>query len=493
MKKLIDLIKFKLLKNRAYPITALALVVLERIDNIIALINKFFFTHITISILVILFILFFSNVFKDVESNQSLYSKRLIKFVKIGKYLLYLLLLIPGFYLYTYVKSIKSQEQLCNENKKKTGLLIANFTEVQGVKDGFTSNLFGKLNADLQNNSSINLRQLPKFITENDVNYLDTIKNTFSENCSNSGLIVFGNSNYEKSFNCRIYSYNYLNFATKGFSKTKDSTIIYIQNPDIIKTPHQINFTIDDEASVVSDFILGLLFNHEGNYNASTKSITKALKGNTNPANNQFLAFCHLFIGNNSFKQKNISNAITEYKAGILSDSVNDNLHYNLAVAYRQNGKIMEADSEYKVAQDLNKTLKNPLHEIRTLANNNMPMILKSKRIEKSKRKIDLKVDTGKKIPILVDWEEHCFTIKINNKYGVINNMGDTIVSCQYDDIESYPRKNADCYILKLNNKYGAIIHVHSVEGYYTKQLIPIEYSIRTIYGAVDNCVDNHY
>ncbi|HTE01479.1 MAG TPA: hypothetical protein VK668_19465 [Mucilaginibacter sp.] len=493
MTKLIDLIKIKLKKNPAYPIIAGAILLFETAEKVTDFLHKIVFTHLSISVLIILVIVFLTNVFNDILSHRDLYSQRLIKILKVGRYLIYIFLLLPTFWVFTFFKSKQSEEELCNETFKKTGLLIASFNGKHAIKEGFTSNLYGRLNSDIQNIDTINLRRLRKFIDEDNSHYLDTIKSTFEENCSRTGLIVFGDSESENSFNCRIYSYNFLNFSTKGFSRTKDNAIIYIQNPDVIKTPHLINFTIDNEATVVADFIIGLLYNNAGNYTASTNAINKALSENNNHLNKQFIAYCHLFIGNNSFKQKNNSDAIAQYKAGIAADSIIDHLHYNLAVVDRQERKITEANFEYKIAQNLNRKFKSPLREIKVLAKNDVSKILNAKENKKAVKRTSTKSDTAKKIIIPVNWEEHCYTIKIKEKYGVINNVGDTIVSCRYDYIESYPYKNADCFILFLNKKYGAVIHVHTSDGYYTKQQIPIEYSQRTIYEAITNCVDSHY
>lgn len=450
------------------------------------------FNPVVISIFIIWVVILVVGISKEIIAYPDLYPNYVVKSFKILKFTIFFLLIFPVLFSCNYLRNWKSGQQLCEENLKKTGLLIGNFTEVLGQTDGFTTNLYGKLNSRLQNNDTINLKQLSRFISDNDANYLDTIKTTFADNCSRSGLIVFGQSNYEKYFNCRIYSYQFLNFGAKGSSKTKDKNIIYIQNPDIIKTPNFINFTIDNEASIVADFILGLLYNHAGNYKMSTALISQSMGKNNNPANTQFLTYCQLFIGNNSFKQKDFSQAIKEYKKGLMLDSTSDYIHYNLAVAYRQAGQNESANKEYEIANSLNKNFTNPLTPINTVATDNVKIEPKTRHNHDSK--FTVKTDTTFKEAIMVpkDWEEHCFTILENKKYGVINNMGDTIVNCAYDYIESHPYKRADCYILKLNGKYGAVVHLHSPDGYYTKQLIPVEFSYRMIFGVVENCVDHH-
>src|SRR5579862_8823419 len=79
------------------------------------------------------------------------------------------------------LKNLKSNKELCEENFKKQGILVANFSQDVGEIDGFTNSLYGRLNSDLQNVDTLSVLELRRFITETNRSYLDTIKDTFHE------------------------------------------------------------------------------------------------------------------------------------------------------------------------------------------------------------------------------------------------------------------------------------------------------------------------
>jgi len=467
-------------------------------------ITDVFYIRINIGVISIVLYLVFTDYLEKIKkvpantSNARISSKKILS-SRYSKFLTFsiLIILIPGYLLFSGFKVVllakNSEEKTCEENLKKTGLLIANFSENRNNDDGFTSTLFGRLRSDLQSSDTLNIRELKNYISESNEGYVDSIKQIFQENCSLSGLIVFGNRKDDTYFNCRIYSLDYLDFQAKKRIKTKD-TIIYIENPDIIKSPNFLGFTIEYQAKVISDFIHGLLYNHSGKFALSSKFIQRALAKNNNPENTQFISICYLYMGNNSFKDGQFSESIKEYQAGISIDPSNEYLHYNIAAAYRQLGQIASAFEEFSIASSINSKFANPIPKLdqytRTANHQN-------------KIKIPVKKDTSvnldsnniakKNAPVIqADWDEHCTIILKNQKYGVVNNKGDTIVFCKYDEIENYPYKFADCFIIRQKNRFGAVIHVHYKDGYST-QLIPIGYRTYEIKSVVEYCVDEHY
>jgi tetratricopeptide (TPR) repeat protein len=488
------------LKNKSTYLGLLVNVIIG-ILNYIAKRNFFFgdTLYIRIYIALIPIILFFPinnflNIVKYRKEQGFVSSKtfttKQIKLASIGKIinLIAILIAMPLFILVPGINEVlshmKSDAQICAENFKKRGILIANFSEVIGDVDGFTTSLYGRLNSDLQHVDTLNVQPLGKFITETNRSYIDTIKKTFKENCNTSGLIVFGSRKDNTYFNCRIYSYNFLNYRAKGFSRTKDSTVIYIQNPKTLE------FTIDYETNVVSTFIHGLLYRNAGKYELSTKLINEAIKLNQNPANTQFIAICHLFVGNNLLNQGLLKEAQNEYEIGEKIDSLNGNIHFNIGSTYSESRDVSKAFGEYELAEKIDPSLRNPLKKINT-----GPQIVNSKPLKiHLTKKLSLKIDTGNKITkmdIAPDWEEHCYKVSSNKKYGVVNNNGDTIVKCLYDNIESYPYKNVDCFIVELRGKYGAFIHKHTNVGWDIWP-IQIEFSENMIKYIVQNCVDQH-
>ncbi|GGB26493.1 hypothetical protein GCM10011500_48470 [Mucilaginibacter rubeus] len=455
------------------------------------------YREISISIFILIVVYYFYTTFKEVcvkkeqgFLNTDIYTPLEIKTARIGKYLILLLLLIPAFLIknrvYEYQTRKISIDQICRENLKKTGLLITNFAQPK-EDDGFSSTLYGKLNSDLQNIDTIQLKLLGKYILEANPNYLDTIKTTFQENCSNSGLIVYGNRK-DKQFNCRIYSLNFLKFTSKGFNRTKDSTIIYIQNPNII------NFTVEEEANVISEFIHGLLFYHAGAYDSANKAMYGALKLNTNPKNKQFISICHLFIGNSFVCQGQISGALNSYKNGISIDASNPYLHYNLAAIYNSSKNYAEAFKEYEIAAKLNRKLKNPLQKI--ISQDTLPIQTAIKKIvikdQLKNRDTIRQLYTAETITRDVS-DQHWFIISKNQKYGIINNKGDTISRCKFDEIDYMYFKNAHCFIGQVGKKYGAFMLRSAHPKGERWHELPVEYSIFTIQAALEYCLDHHY
>ncbi len=456
---------------------------------------KCFNIYITIIILVLFFPFndFFNQIIKEKEiglSQLNSYTPRQIKSAKFWKYSTIIIviltlscLLIPG--TIQTIRNIKSDKQICQENRKKMGLIIASFKPLKDDNDEFSSTLYGDLNSDLQFVDTINLQKITKFIPD-DKNYLTTIKQTFEESCNGRGLIIFGNSNNQNSFNCRIYSYNFMNFKAQVFSKTSDKAIIYIQNPNLL------NFNIDYEANMVSKFIYGLLYSKQEDYQKSNESIKYALRLNKNNGNTQFISMCHLFIGNNLLKENKIQLALKEYTIGISKDPNNPYLHYNIAAINSNKGDITYAFKEYEAAHKINDTLENPLKHLKTLTQSSFVNVKPIKRAYKTKKNVSndtLNHDSTVIVP--QNWEEQCYTKIENNKYGVINNKGATIIKFEYDEIISYPYKNADCFIVRLNNRYGAIIHSHNNIGYHLSY-IKVEYSeVYRVKEQVQSCVDN--
>ncbi|WP_413318799.1 tetratricopeptide repeat protein [Mucilaginibacter sp. Mucisp84] len=423
-------------------------------------------------------------------ANSDYYSKPEINIAKFGRISVFFLLLIPLYFIKiqitVYQNHKKSLDQICGENLKKTGLLITNFAQPK-EDDGFSSTLYGKLNSDLQNIDTIQLKLLGKYILETSPNYLDTIKNTFEENCSKSGLIVYGNRK-NMQFNCRIYSLNFLKFTSKAFNRTKDSTIIYIQNPNII------NFTVEEEANVISEFLHGLLFYHAGAYELSNKAMHGALRLNTNPKNKQFISICHLFIGNSFVNQGQTSAAINSYKDGISVEPSNSYLHYNLAAIYNSSKDIAEAFKEYQIAAQLNHQLKNPLQKVTSPETSTSKVELKKTTIKDQQKKRDtLRVLYKAENTTLTTGDQHWFIISKNQKYGIINDKGDTISNCKFDEIDYMYFKKAHCFIGQIGKRYGAfMLRTHHNSGEKWHEL-PVEYSIFTIQEAIEYCLDHHY
>jgi tetratricopeptide (TPR) repeat protein len=449
--------------------------ILTFINNLTSIVKVAFHSDINFSalFLIIFFVVrFYLN---------NLQKRRSHKYLRIFKNLTWLILLIPIYFTIKFLVGLKNKELGCDIKSKKTGVFITRFAPIS-VDDAFASTLYGKLNSRFQDNQAVNVRRLNKVILETDENYLDTIKATFSKNCCKSGLFIFGDRKDNNSFNCRVYSYKFLNFNAQSV-QASDKLIIYIQNPD------QLNFTIESEAQIISDFTFGLLYYGKGDYTISNKSLIAALSQNKNQKNFQFISYCHMYIGENYGKAGETSKAIEEYKNGIVADSTNEYLHYNLGTMYTKAGKFSDAYKEFDIAEKLDSRLKNPLIDFKLAPKkgNQNAIVIDTKPIDSSRNNINY----SKNASLAPLWSERCYVISNKEKFGVINSEGDTLAKCVYDEINEYSNKGVECFVLIVDKRYGAVIHKHFNDGYILHEL-PLEYSDHSIYSAIDFCINNH-
>ena len=139
-----------------------------------------------------------------------------------------------------------------------------------------------------------------------------------------------------------------------NLSKIK-SNIIYVQNPSLI------NFSIDYQAEIIAEFILGLLYYNSNNTEISKQKFIHSLSLSPAEENTKFKSYCHLFIGNNYFNELSYDDAIKEYQSGIYFDSLNSYLHFNLGIALLRKQDSIFAYKEFMTASTLNKNLNNPI------------------------------------------------------------------------------------------------------------------------------------
>ncbi|GAA3973854.1 hypothetical protein GCM10022210_25070 [Mucilaginibacter dorajii] len=364
--------------------------------------------------------------------------------------------------------SKKNIDELCSENRKKTNILIANFIKkTDGDDDDFSTLLYGKLDSYTQNDDSINLKRIDKYISVNGKEYRDSVGKVFQENCSNTGLLIFGKRKDSNFFLCRIYSQNFFNQKTRYFYR-ENKNIIYIENPDIL------DFSIKSEVKIISTFIMGLLRYHNNDFESSNKLIDSALRLNKNKDDQQFVTICHLFKGDNFIRSNQPLKAVAEYQCGLLSDPNNLYLHHNLGVIYLKLGKEKDAKVEFETAKRINKGAKDSIISI-------YPIYLSKKRPIK-KDSFFIRRDSGtiigdilpKRKGQLKDWaKEECNVFYDNGNYGVMNNNGDTIVRGRYKSIEKFIYKNVDCFITFSGYKYGIVFHRHLDDGFSTFEIIP--------------------
>jgi tetratricopeptide (TPR) repeat protein len=245
----------------------------------------------------------------------------------------------------------------------------------------------------------------------------------------------------------------------------KGKSIIYLQNPDLL------NFSIDSQASVVSEFILGLLYYNSNDFSISTEKFRHSLTLNGNTDNKKFVSFCHLFIGNNFYKEKKYSSAIQEYKNGIIFDSSNAFIHYNLGNALVISSDSGEANNEYNIAEQINNKLINPIWHSREMGQNilrdekNKSTTVSDKKAGNALMKLHTSIDSSASEQIIKKQTEYTVIVR-RNRYGIINLKGDTIIKCGYDFIDEYiyGYKGREYFIVRNGAKFGAVNEHGNIE-----------------------------
>jgi hypothetical protein len=213
---------------------------------------------------------------------------KVVKRIRIGSHSL---LLIP---LCLAISFFITKSSKCNGFKNDVGVIITSFTNSND--DDFSYKLFKILDAELESNDTVSAIRSEKFINAGSNSYKDTLKELFNSNCFEKGLLVFGKrSELSRLFDCSIFINNVSRINESiGVQNRK---IINLQNPDLI------NFSIESQAQIVSEFILGLLYYNSKNFQLSKNKFQHCLELSSNE-NGALKSNCALFIGNSLYQEK---------------------------------------------------------------------------------------------------------------------------------------------------------------------------------------------
>jgi len=266
---------------------------------------------------------------------------------------------------------------------------------------------------------------------------------------------VFGERSQESnSLFCNIYINNVeaLNVDRKQII---GKTIIHLRNPDLI------NFSIDSQSNAVAEFIIGLLYFNAKDYSHTKEKLTHSLEAYGNNANPKFSSYCHLYLGNTYMLENKYGDAAEAYKKGILSDSLNGYLHYNLANALLSMSKVDSALTQYKTARRLNDKLCVPISDsflVADFAKRQFPTSI-NKKHETTQLSPKL---TAKITPTpnkSLEKSEFHIIVSQKGKYGLTSPKGDTLVPCEYDSFcnGEFTYRNKTFFIAEKDGKFGAL------------------------------------
>lgn len=379
------------------------------------------------------------------------YSSTAIRWAKFGKLASHIIWIYPIFLIYLFFSSFNTR---CNSDSK-VGILVTSFSTISD--DDFSYKLFHILEDKFQSTDSISIVKADKFINPSGNKYIDTFKRLSNENCISKGLLVFGKrSEQSKLFDCNIYVHNLPNISTDTI-RAKRSDILFLQNPDVL------NFSIDEQAAKISEFIQGLLYLNGENQELARGCFQRA-SNISGVKNNRFISHCMFFIGNSFAKQHNYSEAIKFYKNGLNLDSINAYMHFNLGTVLLLSKDSASAFTEYTFANRINPYFVNPIQNYIHKKTLPEPIIVSpSPAIENSAAEKEGKEEEEEISNANTENKEvkdDTVTFKMfycNSKIGIKDSKGKTILDCKFDYAgQPFNYKDHNYFIVGISNKFGA-------------------------------------
>jgi tetratricopeptide (TPR) repeat protein len=466
---------------------SIAIGIASAFSGILGIITRFFASGLGIAIIVVGIFFIVRRLLNYVINRKresfgiqtNYYSARQVKWARISKKASYALWLVPLIALVNAAISTRA----CLDNGK-LGIVISSFAAAE--QDDFSYKLFHVLSADIDDADTIALMRDERFIDVGKENYMKAIETGLSQHCFGKGLFVFGKRNpTSQMFDCNIYVEKMPAILQKHLASSKNG-ILYLQNPAVM------NFSIDNEAQAVSKFIMGLLFYNAQDYDRVSTEINLALQ-KQDTSQNRFKSYCRLFLGNSLLMKGKTTEAVKVFREGISSDETDAYLHYNLATTYMFMDDSASAREEYAQAARLNHQFTNPLRDVE-LVQTQVEEITPDTAI--GTKSVALQQVTGpvlkKELPKQEvedsDPPAREYTIIVfREKYGIVNQAGDTIVPMKYDNIDdnAFILDGRHYFLVELNNKYGALKEngkeevpvVHPSEEY-VKYILKIQHAV---------------
>ncbi|MBK6566909.1 MAG: tetratricopeptide repeat protein [Saprospiraceae bacterium] len=380
-----------------------------------------------------------------------------------------IIILLFSILLYPLIVKKKS----CILDNKNVGILISNFSKSD--EDEFSYKIFNLLEDKLQNKDTINTLRVDKFINLGFNNYRDTILNIFSKNCHSKGLFVYGRRSVESQYlDCNIYI-NKLFLSHNKLAKI-DRNVIFLQNPSLM------TFSIDQQAELIVDFILALLFYNSNDIDQAIHKFKYIINDTPIEVNSKLKSYCQLFLGNIYFSKNNLNLATSEYKMGLKYDSINPYIHFNLGITYFKNLDTIAAFEEFNTANQIDNKIINPLAwlSIINASNTYSHKIIGENKININTQKVNYSHEKIKQIeinspnPKSIDTIPFAIISNLENKFGVIDNKQDTILPCIYDSIIEYKYKGNTFFIVEKTRYLEPLMQTAHL-GLKSKQKVQVE------------------
>ncbi|MFY0674034.1 MAG: tetratricopeptide repeat protein [Bacteroidia bacterium] len=234
---------------------------------------------ITILVMLFLFLVYGLLEFKKLKDKKAKISKRFKISVSFSAISFVVLAVLVALNMFT------EKEVPCTFKENQIGIALSSFGKAD---DNFSFLVHEFLKEEDLEDSVYTIKRV-------DRNYIDvidgkSIRQEMDSLCMNSGLLVSGKIDVNDGlFYAKV---RFHNFSRRQDSLKIDNDVFPIRNPDIS------NFSIDNQAQVMADFIAALLSYEQGKTEKSLILFEKCIQKNSNPKNDDFLSACHTFSGN---------------------------------------------------------------------------------------------------------------------------------------------------------------------------------------------------
>ncbi len=273
---------------------------------------------ITILVMLFLFLVYGFYEMKKLKDKKATISKRFRLLVSFSALSFLILAVLVGINLFS------KKEVPCTFKSDQIGIALSSFGKAD---DNFSFLVHEFLKEEDLEDSIYTIKRI-------DRNYLDiiegqSIQKEMDSLCMNSGLLVSGKIDVNDGlFYAKI---RFHNFSRRQDSLKIDNDVFPIRNPDIS------NFSIDNQAQVLADFIAALLSYEQGKNEKAVELFDKCINSNSNPKNDNFLSLCNIYAGN-AILNKTPSMALKYYSKAIEIDSISELANdYKMVVNYLTN------------------------------------------------------------------------------------------------------------------------------------------------------------
>jgi tetratricopeptide (TPR) repeat protein len=234
----------------------------------------------------------------------------------------------------------------CDTISEEPYLALTKFSDSKS--DDFSYALISDLNMIQAQGKSFEMAFIDTFLNQKVSSQLDQLENLVHSQCHNRGLLVFGKRSVESElFDCTVYISKNLQsaFIEQNLSNQK---LVRLRNPA------DIQFSIDKQTEIVSQFLLLLLDYYKGNFEETIIRIEQLRKLPIWNQSSEVKTFCQIYEANSYLGKNEIDKARTIYSEALTNSLDNALVHHNYAQLELVLGDSSVAFQHFEIAHSLN-------------------------------------------------------------------------------------------------------------------------------------------